>query len=131
MLFIGLSKGVRDHIRHYFIAITEDGETFDNREKETLEDTIEEIKKIQEETGKEINICFDHWGAASTIIEIAEMVSQNKDIHLILAKIGGERESQVKAEQIAINAMKENYTFTSKHNTKEEHEGESNQRRTN
>ena len=23
MLFIGLSRGVRDHVRHYFIAITE------------------------------------------------------------------------------------------------------------
>ena len=63
MIYVGLTKGIINATAHWYLAVTEDGTTFKNEDKDTL---------------KEVAICFDHWGASSWIAEIAEFVSKHE-----------------------------------------------------
>lgn len=106
MIYVGLAKGIINATAHWYLAVTEDGTTFKNEDKDTLKEVLEYAEEAQKETGKEVAICFDHWGASSWIAEIAEFVSKHEHIHLELTKVGGERINKLMAEQIAINAIK-------------------------
>lgn len=105
MIYVGISKAIINATAHWFLAITEDGVTFKNEEKDTLKEMLEYAEETQKETGKEVTICFDHWGASSWVAEIAEFVSKHEYIRLELTKVGGERINKLMAEQIAINAI--------------------------
>lgn len=105
MIYVGLNRGVRNAKLHWYLAITEDGEKFKHEDKVELKEVFESVAEIHRESGKEVVICFDSWGAPSQIVEMAEFVSKHDGIHLELMKIGGERISKLRAEQVAVNAI--------------------------
>ena len=105
MIYVGLTKGIINATAHWYLAVTEDGTTFKNEDKDTLKEVLKCVEEMQKDTLKEVAICFDHWGASPWIAEIAEFVSKHEHLHLELTKVGGERINKLMAEQIAINAI--------------------------
>ena len=105
MIYVGLDRGAKNANLHWYLAITEDGTMFKHEDKDTLKEVLEYVEEMQKEAAKDVVICFDHWGASSQIVEMAEFVSEHKGIRLELTKIGGDRLSKLKAEQVAVNAI--------------------------
>ena len=84
MIYVGLTKGIINATAHWYLAVTEDGTTFKNEDKDTLKEVLKCVEEMQKDTLKEVAICFDHWGASSWIAEIAEFVSKHEHLHLEL-----------------------------------------------
>lgn len=87
MIYVGLTKGIINATAHWYLAVTEDGTTFKNEDKDTLKEVLKCVEEMQKDTLKEVAICFDHWGASSWIAEIAEFVSKHEHLHLELTKV--------------------------------------------
>ena len=83
MIYVGLTKGIINATAHWYLAVTEDGTTFKNEDKDTLKEVLKCVEEMQKDTLKEVAICFDHWGASSWIAEIAEFVSKHEHLHLL------------------------------------------------
>lgn len=81
MIYVGLTKGIINATAHWYLAVTEDGTTFKNEDKDTLKEVLKCVEEMQKDTLKEVAICFDHWGASSWIAEIAEFVSKHEHLH--------------------------------------------------
>lgn len=105
MIYVGLNRGAKNANLHWYLAITENGTIFKHEDKDTLKEVLEYVEEMKKETGKEVVICFDHWGAPSQIVEMAEFVSERKGIRLELTKISGDRISELRAEQVAVNTI--------------------------
>ena len=80
MIYVGLTKGIINATAHWYLAVTEDGTTFKNEDKDTLKEVLKCVEEMQKDTLKEVAICFDHWGASSWIAEIAEFVSKHEHL---------------------------------------------------
>lgn len=105
MIYVGLDRGAKNASLHWYLAITEDGTMFKHEDKGTLKEVFEYVEEMKKKTEKDVVICFDHWGAPSQIVEMAEFVSEHKGIHLELIKISGDRISELRAEQVAVNTI--------------------------
>ena len=89
MIYVGLTKGIINATAHWYLAVTEDGTTFKNEDKDTLKEVLKCVEEMQKDTLKEVAICFDHWGAS--ILESESGTSLKAAGWKCVGKAGGER----------------------------------------
>lgn len=53
MIYVGLTKGIINATAHWYLAVTEDGTTFKNEDKDTLKEVLKCVEEMQKDTLKE------------------------------------------------------------------------------